>query len=423
MDISPALAGQAIKSAFSLDQKFFVGLRERLESARNRENEKHLSITNWLRSAIKPPDGYSVELTAPDILYPPEAIPSVEQLAHLVLTAFWASLEKEEGRPLRFTVNFMSPEPSSERLIAFDGPLPYEGRELIKLAPAVGTTEAALLVAAFERDGLKIWGIRDHSFSPLRIKAIDPGVIIVKFKDRNVAAISRSEAVHIRDPLLTRSSVIWSRFGGNEEGKDYDQWSDPRINAILETVKRMRSLGHGGTLMIVPAESGYRRSLKIPITYSGARLFSPFQQSIPPLRELKKTTGYTWADEMYLWTMITNTCKMLSQLTAVDGAAVVTYDLDVVGFGVKLQPPTESAEPRQIFSVDPLDHPHWITEVKLAQLGGMRHQSAARFVADQKDAIAFVVSQDGDVSAYVWYLNPSGSPGLYAHRRLELTLF
>lgn len=423
MDISPARAGQGIKSAFSLDQKFFVGLHDRLESARNRENEKHLTITNWLRSSIKPPDGYSVELTAQEILYPPEAIPSVEQLAHLVQTAFWASLEKEEGRSLRFTVNFMWPEPSSERLLTFDEPLPYEGRELIKLAPAVGTTEAALLVAPFERGGLKIWGVRDHSFSPLRIKAIDPGVIIVKFKDRNVAAISRSEAVHIRDPLLTRSSVIWSRFGGSEENKDYDQWSDPKINAILETVKRMRSLGHGGTLVIVPAESGYRHSIKIPITYSGANLFKPFQPCIPPLIKLKKTTGYSLAEEMYLWGMITEACEMLSQLTAVDGAVLVTYDLDVIGFGVKLQPPSESIEPRQIFNVDPLDHKDWIIPVRLEQLGGMRHQSAARFVADQKDAIAFVVSQDGDVSAYVWYSNPRGSPGLYAHRRLELTLF
>jgi hypothetical protein len=185
----------------------------------------------------------------------------------------------------------------------------------------------------------------------------------------------------------------------------------------------MRSLGHGGALVVVPTESSYRQSVTMPITYSGPQPFSPFRQSIPTLRELKKTQGYTWAEEMYWWTMITEACKTLSHLTAVDGATIVTYDLDVIGFGAKLQLSPESVVPKQIFNVDPLDHKDWIAPLKLEQLGGTRHQSAARFVADQKDSIAFVVSQDGDVSAYVWYANPFGPPGLYAHRRLELTLF
>ena len=41
-------------------------------------------------------------------------------------------------------------------------------------------------------------------------------------------------------------------------------------------------------------------------------------------------------------------------------------------------------------------------EIGLAELGGTRHQSAAQFVFDQKDAIAIVASQDGRLSVLVW---------------------
>lgn len=61
----------------------------------------------------------------------------------------------------------------------------------------------------------------------------------------------------------------------------------------------------------------------------------------------------------------------------------------------------------------------------LEKLGGTRHQSAARFVAEQKDAVAFVVSQDGDVTAFAWEETDDSErlSALYAYRRLELTLF
>jgi len=40
--------------------------------------------------------------------------------------------------------------------------------------------------------------------------------------------------------------------------------------------------------------------------------------------------------------------------------------------------------------------------VPLADLGGMRHQSAARFVAGNKGCDVFVVSQDGRLSMFSW---------------------
>jgi hypothetical protein len=93
---SPRSTGRATQSAFSLEHKFFVDLRERLERERQRANEQHTSILNWLKHSITPPDGYSVALDTQKILHPPETIPPAEQLALLVQTAFWASLERKK---------------------------------------------------------------------------------------------------------------------------------------------------------------------------------------------------------------------------------------------------------------------------------------------------------------------------------------
>jgi hypothetical protein len=339
---------RAIKSAVSVVPKFFSDLHSRLESERRRANEQHSSILRWLKSSIKAPDGYSVALDTDAILHPPDVIPSVEQLAELVETAFWASLEREEGRPLHFKVSFMRPAPGDERVITFDRPIPCDIRGLTKLAPAVGAAEGAALVAPFENGALKIWGLKGYDRSPLGVKVIDPGSVVVKFSETNVAAISRSEAVHIRDPLLTRSSVIWSRFGSAEE-KEYDQWRDPRINAILETVKRMRSLGHGGTLVVVPPAGNWQTSVTTPITYSGTVPYSPFREPILKLKDLIGKPGHTWVEEMYWWTGVREASTVLSRLTAVDGATIVTYDLDIIAFGAKLRPAPQSVAPDWIF--------------------------------------------------------------------------
>lgn len=417
---------RAFKSAFHLDQKFIVDLHQRLEQKRRNANERYLSIFNSIVEALnREATGGRYELgDNSKAIHPPEVIPDIEHLAQLVDTTFWASFEKEEGRPLSFTVAFMQPEQGSERLVVFGEPLPYDVRGLAKLAPAIGTAGGALLVGPFARGELKIWGLINNSAEILNFKVIDPGSVIITYRVLNVAAISRSEAVLIRDPLLTHSSAIWSRFRPGDENSEYDLWADPRTGAVLQTVMAMRALGHGGTLVIVPNSDSWQRSVKLPIPYAGDGLFSPFGSSIAELRDVLRDKEKTFQEEMYWRWVISEICRKLAQLTAVDGATLVTYDLDVIGFGAKLEPAPGSQAPSYVVNVDPLDHANWVKHLKPEQLGNTRHQSAARFVAEQKDAIAFVVSQDGEVTALAW-----GQPAderrlqiLYAYRRLELTL-
>ncbi len=282
----------------------------------------------------------------------------------------------------------------------------------------------AALVAPFEGGRLKIWGVVTHSYAALAVKVLDPGTLIVKFVATNIAAVSGSEAVHIRDPLLTRSSTIWSRFASGDEREKYSSWNDPRVDAVLHAVKTMRSLGHGGALIIVPEGGGWERSIKTPLTYAGERLHTPFRHQVEASKE-HRGENVNWAEKLFWDEMLKHEAGALAQFTSVDGATLITYDLDVIGFGIKLQPAPGSVEPSLIYQMDPLDHEDWLTLVTMEKLGGTRYQSAARFVADQKDAVAFVVSQDGDVTAFPWEEEKDSErrPALYAYRRLELTLF
>lgn len=90
----------------------------------------------------------------------------------------------------------------------------------------------------------------------------------------------------------------------------------------------------------------------------------------------------------------------IGQLTAIDGATLVNYDLTIVAFGVKIKPISNQEMPLASVS-EPFENSIQ-SMVQVSDLGGTRHQSAARFVFDQQDALAIVASQDGVISLLAW---------------------
>jgi DNA integrity scanning protein DisA with diadenylate cyclase activity len=105
---------------------------------------------------------------------------------------------------------------------------------------------------------------------------------------------------------------------------------------------------------------------------------------------------------------------------SVDGATVVSRELDLIGFGAKIKYDPKSDNPQIVYKIDPLEGEGAITAKTMNELGGMRHQSAANFVSEYKEAIALVVSEDGNVTAFVWN---DEARHVLAFARLELTLF
>lgn len=399
-------------TGFKLATTFFEGLLHRLDAERRRVNDI------WGKALSSRRGYYSDLLGRIREQYPLACIPSLEHLAELVEVAFWTSLQHEEGRSLSFSVGYEQPSSGASSTIRFRQPICFDARNLTKLAPAVGSAEAALMVAPSSEGSLQIWGLSLYA-GPLAIKVLDPGQLIVSFALTNIAAISGAEAVFIRSPLLTRGSSIWAKFEPHNS-----IWSDPRTDTILDIARSMRALGHGGALIVVPDDDRWKDSVELPILYSGEEHFAAARKALDYLKEDQEKSGEN-LEQTILWKHeLERLAKLIARFTAVDGATLMTRNLEVIGFGVTLKAAPDAEGPHQIWRIDPLDHEEWFKQVALDEIGHHRHKSAARFIFNQRDALAFVVSQDGNVTAFVWEEPEQLRQGaVYAYSRLELTLF
>ena len=93
--------------------------------------------------------------------------------------------------------------------------------------------------------------------------------------------------------------------------------------------------------------------------------------------------------------------EAIADLTAVDGATVLTDQYEVLAFGAKIARRHGWAEVEQVTVTEPIECGLALV-VDPAQLGGTRHLSAAQFVQDQHEAIALVASQDGRFTVFAW---------------------
>jgi len=110
--------------------------------------------------------------------------------------------------------------------------------------------------------------------------------------------------------------------------------------------------------------------------------------------------------------------KLTGQLTAVDGAVIVNDDVKVLAFGAKIKPVDTRKSPETLF-VSEASAGSVPMEVSLSEFGGTRHQSAAQFVFDQRQSVAFVASQDGMMTLLTWHESVGR---VAAVRHIELTL-
>lgn len=91
----------------------------------------------------------------------------------------------------------------------------------------------------------------------------------------------------------------------------------------------------------------------------------------------------------------------IAGLTAVDGAAVITDEYELVAFGATISRRNGGQEIDKIALVEPVRGSMPVI-VPAAQFGGTRHLSAAQFIHDQHDSVALVASKDGRFTVFAW---------------------
>jgi hypothetical protein len=330
-------------------------------------------------------------------------IPDAAAIEAIIDAAFWASLRREEDYVPKISLAFLTPA-EAENPLLFERPLALEAGALTKVAPAV---ERAGIHLGVWRDGneLLVWGTtRTIPMVCFVLEVAAPGLLVIKHhrgeesgKFVNVAVLE-GDQVKIVDEQASNlpdcPPLLTSLLGFDAPGAWKPSETADSVNVMVQLAVSMRAHGRGGSLLVVPARSdAWRESIVRPIPYGVS----------PPFSELAALTSATPdADHQRGWEdALARAIDAIAGLTAVDGAAVITAEYELLAFGAKIARRKGSPQVEHVTMTEPVEG-GTAALVDPAQLGGTRHLSAAQFVHDQRDAIALVASQDGHFTVFAW---------------------
>lgn len=208
-----------------------------------------------------------------------------------------------------------------------------------------------------------------------------PGLLGVKYrkatpsaKFANVAVLEGADVkfIEYQAPVMSEAPAALAALLTFYSSAGHDEAE----NILVRLAVSMRAHGHGGTMLVVPHGSDeWRRSIVQPLAYAVD----------PPFRP----DGLGAA------------LDALAGPTAVDGAAVISDRFELLAFGAKIATREGAARVERVLVTEPVEGARE-TVVEPVQLGNTRHLSAAQFVADQRDSIALVASQDGRFTVFSW---------------------
>jgi hypothetical protein len=345
-----------------------------------------------------------------------------EQIATLIERAFWASIQTNEGRPTTLCVAVV-PRDHAPDALRFAEPVPYDEAQLVKLAPTVPVD--GCLAVDLSGDEFRIWGISRtiprFGMDRLTIEAFEPGTVRVGLGPFDAFAVFSGRSVSLIEGTRLRlsaylDSVLGNDFGTGDEFFDTHarQWNCLALAALARLVVED---GHGGCLLVGPSSEDRWQGELDPFPFRLDRPDTSIRDWIH--RSLRQMTGAGGAvHEVSTQATLTDATKSLvlaalraeswnprehvrfaAHVARVDGAVVMTRDLQLVGFGAKI---AARSSPDSICMVRPEPGTRPMVESPLEALGGTRHQSAARLVYSVKDAVALVISQDRHLSVMHW---------------------
>jgi len=357
---------------------------------------------------------------------------AVDELRELVQVAFNAGLRSDEGRFPKFQlVAYWSGEVRDAfPLLSFAEPIPVTVDNIRRLAPAFSHVSHALVVRSIN-GGLVLTGVDSTerwTLGPpgrpefwagigrqtgLRLRVDDPGELFASETALRLrlraGAISdlvpighqsewqpwrRSAAQAILDELRARDvQDLETLFGGETSVA-------AMVGHILAHVlERVTTARHGGAIVIVPPAGHRHLRIRWPLAdLSPRKTAAEWWQasadaSRSPTPETIRSHGLA-RDKLFHMT------RSLADLTRVDGCLVMSPQFEVVGVGAEILINEEEAQRSALVFADLKTGDPW-PEQSGADLGGTRHRSAYRLCRVVPNSLAFVVSQDGDLTMII----------------------
>ena len=345
-----------------------------------------------------------------------------EQLSSLIETAFWVSLNSNEGRPIRISAAVGQPELFTHAL-TFATDVPYERSQIVKLAPAI--PRSSCLIVSPTVDGLSIRGFAESRPGPwvdtVTVSVLEPGTLRVGVGPFRSYAVLQGHS----NSILAAGNFDLASHLQRMLRKSLPQDDILETQAIwreclaLEEIARMiLAHEHGGMVLIVPDSSGDWLQSLSSFPYQFALPDTTIRDVIRQELQVANTQGQTFQklSEANIpedvrniaiasmgstpWGGMGKGARSTASLANIDGAVVVTRDLQVLGFGAKIT--IETGNTPNIFEFEPKPGMQELMPKQFEDLGGTRHQSAARFAANNKDSVVLVFSQDGHMSVMNW---------------------
>ena len=379
-------------------------------------------------------------------------LPSSEVLQRLLSVCFQASLLHEERRPVTFRICFAEPEriaiaggpPAHLLRLSFERSRPFDEHELRRLAPAA-VFDRSLIGVHVDSGELRVWGLINsgprwlqavrggrrivQSIPPvLMVAATGPGRVLVSKGHRTLAALAGGTLANVATDVFSAPwfASVFERTVPEQRAAHSiapqpesafqhgfrEKLSEHVLRRIVATI---RAAGHGGTLVILPpsAQRHCKDCRCLTIKY-------PFLQDEPRWRiatlihrimtELaaERVSSGTAPPERFGWTdyeasassllnaldeALYEVAHLVAMLANVDGAVVLTAELEMLGFGGEISGSLpEVAEVERCLDVDGQRR---ISE--RTDRVGTRHRSAYRLCQRVHGALVIVVSQDGGV--------------------------
>lgn len=419
--------------------------------------EEHSTAAFPADLAAKVTEGWPY-LVAGDYCPPP--LPNLAQLTELLEVAYFAGMETDEARPLRF---MLCCSRDSEQIPHRDGAEPVGSWELspkrpfsvqeIRRIAAVTDLDSSAIWIRFSGDessnlmirGLvnlgRSWAVARNAFSyhydelphALMVRVTAPGRMTIYQSAYRMASLMGGN-LEIGGLKMAWMDMLGAS-GLFEEGhkalrklitapshEHVKQWHEfeslAYVNCILAILNGMQLAGHGGALILKGArcdlvESGCVR-MKYGLAAGGDSLRNHF---IEFMNSRHKHGNMVWLSEWQkddapteqevalasfplrgLQQKVAQACTFVGSLAGTDGAIVLRTDLTVEGFGTEIV--LDKVKRAKTFKVDHPMQREGLLELDTEQMG-MRHRSAIRLCGTEPNLAVFVVSQDGGVSL-VW---------------------
>ena len=369
---------------------------------------------------------------------------NIEKFSMVLEKAFEATLKKEEGIHHNFSLVISPPESrfgdllspyndkhnhgSFEDVCSFEIPVDIE--LLPKIAPAFESTNKKLRIWFNDENKIEIWGFASHFFDylGLEIKSFSPGQLLIHVKAQDFPharhLVTFAESKRVVSKGVNLSGLLDSIFDEtNEESiKSWENCDSETIRKLnhrrqrrfwflVDIINKIMNHKHGGTLLFIPQkdwEEVLSESVN-SISYKPKRGYDYVESKfIKEENEIAYSNKTGQSNPSLPWSFAKE-ADFIAQITAVDGATILNKDFRVLGFGAKIKVKQKSNDKNKELKLEKV----WIKEPfenfkeydeTLSKSGGMRHQSTAQFIFDQreKNIFAIVTSEDGKVSIMYW---------------------